>query len=73
RLRKQEPDAERPFSAWGFPATGVICGTGWTMIGLFVAWTNPMSALSGLLLVLISVPVYISLKNRRSKLAVDQV
>jgi APA family basic amino acid/polyamine antiporter len=65
RLRKQEPDTERPFRAWGFPATGIICGLGWTAIALFVAMTNPTSAVSGLLLTLISWPVYQWLKRRR--------
>jgi APA family basic amino acid/polyamine antiporter len=65
RLRKQEPNAERPFRAWGFPATGIFCGLGWVAVAVFVAFTNPMSSLSGLLLVLISLPVYLWLKRRR--------
>jgi len=65
RLRKQEPDAKRPFRAWGFPTTGIICGLGWTAIALFVAMTNPTSALSGLILTLVSWPVYRWLKRRR--------
>ncbi|MDH3613796.1 MAG: APC family permease [Gammaproteobacteria bacterium] len=65
RLRRQEPDAERPFRAWGFPATGVICAIGWTAVAVFVAVTNPMSALSGVVLTLISAPVYLWLKRRR--------
>lgn len=65
RLRRQEPDAERPFRAWGFPATGVICVIGWTAVAVFVAVTNPMSALSGVVLTLVSVPVYIWLKRWR--------
>ncbi len=35
------------------------------VIGLFVAYTNPKSALYGFLLVLISVPVFIWLKRNR--------
>jgi APA family basic amino acid/polyamine antiporter len=65
RLRRQEPDTERPFRAWGFPATGVICGIGWTAVAVFVAYTNPMSALSGLILTLISAPVFLWLKRHR--------
>lgn len=66
RLRKQEPDVERSFRAWGYPATGVICAIGWMAVAIFVAVTNPMSALSGLLLTMLSVPVYYWLRNRRS-------
>jgi len=65
RLRAQDPDAERPFRAWGFPATGIICGFGWTAVAIFVAFTNPMSALSGVVLTLVSVPVYLWLKRHR--------
>lgn len=65
RLRRQEPDAARPFRAWGFPATGVICAIGWTGVAIFVAVTNPMSALSGVVLTLISAPVYLWLKRHR--------
>ena len=65
KLRRQEPDAERPFRAWGFPATGIICAAGWTAVAIFVAVTNPASAVYGALLTAISVPVYLALKRRR--------
>lgn len=65
RLRRQEPDAERPFRAWGFPATGVVCAVGWTAVALFVAVTNPDSTLYGVILTAISVPVYLFLKRHR--------
>ena len=65
RLRKKEPDADRPFKAWGFPATGIICAVGWTAIVIFVAFSDPMSALYGLALVAISIPVYLWLRRVR--------
>lgn len=65
KLRRQEPDADRPFRAWGFPATGVICAAGWTAVALFVAVTNPASAVYGAILTAISVPVYLLLKRHR--------
>jgi APA family basic amino acid/polyamine antiporter len=65
KLRRQEPDAERPFIAWGFPATGVICAVGWTAVALFVLVTNPESAIYGAILTAISVPVYLFLKRHR--------
>jgi len=65
KLRRQEPDAERPFRAWGFPATGVICAFGWTVVALFVSATNPRSALSGAVLTAISIPVYHLIKRHR--------
>ena len=30
----QEPDAERPFRAWGFPLTGYVCAAGWLVVAL---------------------------------------
>jgi APA family basic amino acid/polyamine antiporter len=69
RLRRQEPDAERPFRAWGFPVTGVVCAVGWTAVAIFVALTNPQSALYGVILTAISVPVYLHLKRRGRRAA----
>ncbi len=63
KLRRQEPQAERPFRAWGFPATGVICAAGWTAVALFVSATNLNSALYGVILTAVSVPVYLLLKR----------
>ena len=65
RLRRQEPAAERPYRAWGFPLTGVFCALGWLAIGSFVTYANPQSALYGVLLVAISLPVYLWIKRRR--------
>lgn len=65
RLRRQEPEAERPFRAWGFPVTGVICAVGWTVVAIFVAITNLDSTLYGAVLTAISIPVYLFLKRRR--------
>jgi len=65
RLRRQEPDAERPYRAWGFPVTGFICAAGWTAVAVFVAVTNPDSTVYGLVLTVASIPVYQFLKQRR--------
>jgi len=65
RLRRQEPDAERPFRAWGFPVTGYICAAGWIAVALFVSATNLDSTLYGIILAALSVPVYLLLKRHR--------
>ena len=65
RLRKQEPAAERTFRAWGFPATGVVCALGWIAVALYVAVTSPESTAYGVLLILVSAPIYLILKRRR--------
>jgi APA family basic amino acid/polyamine antiporter len=65
RLRKQEPATERTFRAWGFPISGIICAVGWVAVALYVAVTSPESTAYGLLLILISAPIYLFLKRRR--------
>jgi APA family basic amino acid/polyamine antiporter len=65
KLRKQEPDTERPFRAWGFPATGYICAIGWTAVAVFVSVTNPDSALYGAILTAVSIPVFLTLRRYR--------
>ena len=65
RLRRQEPDAERPFRAWGFPVTGYICAAGWMAVAVFVAATQWLSTIYGVALTVISIPVYLYLRRRR--------
>ena len=70
RLRRTEPDTVRPFVAWGFPYTGLVCAIGWSLIALFVAFTSLESTLYGSLLVLIAFPVFLLIKRARH---LDQV
>ena len=65
RLRKKEPDIERPYKAWGFPFTGVICTIFWVGVAVFVAVTDPRSSLYSLGLILVSIPAYLWLKSHR--------
>ena len=64
RLRRQEPDAERPFRAWGFPLTGYVCAAGWLVVALFVAATQWQSTVYGVVLTAISIPAYLYLRRR---------
>jgi APA family basic amino acid/polyamine antiporter len=66
KLRRQEPAAERPFRAWGFPLTGYVCAAGWTAVAVFVAATNLDSTVYGLVLTAISIPVYLILRRWRN-------
>ena len=65
KLRRQEPDAERPYVAWAFPASGIICIIGWAAITVFVGFNNPLSALYALGLIVVSIPAYLWLKSKR--------
>lgn len=65
RLRRVQPDQPRPFRAWGYPLTGLICAVGWVGIALFVGLMDPRSAAYSLVLAAASVPVFLWLKSRR--------
>jgi APA family basic amino acid/polyamine antiporter len=55
-LRKREPEAERPYPAWGHPYSTVVCLVGWTIITLFQAYVERETALVAM--VAVSWPVY---------------
>ncbi|MGI9260681.1 MAG: APC family permease [Woeseiaceae bacterium] len=57
-LRKREPDAERPYRAWGHPYSTVLCLVAWTFITLFQAYVERETAVYALIMVAISWPVY---------------
>ena len=63
-LRRMEPDAERPYRAWGYPFTGYICLGGYAFLTLIVAVTEPRSTLYALGVVALSAPVYLWLKSK---------
>jgi basic amino acid/polyamine antiporter, APA family len=57
-LRWREPNAERPFKAWGYPfAPGVFVVASAAMIGHRL-WTEPSQTLYGLLIIGAGVPLY---------------
>jgi APA family basic amino acid/polyamine antiporter len=64
-LRRREPEAERPYRAWGFPVTTGIAllGSAAFLLGSLV--TDPRNSLIALALVALSYPVYRYLDRRR--------
>ena len=67
-LRAKEPDAERPYRAWGHPFSTWLCIFGWLLISGFMAYTAPQSALSAVVMTSVSLPVSFGLsKLRRGK------
>ena len=65
-LRRSRPDAERPYRAIGYPvlpALYIALSTGVAII-LLVAEKTRTQALSGLVLVLVGVPVYLAWRAR---------
>jgi len=57
-LRKREPDAERPYRAWGHPYSTAVCLIGWTIVTLFQAYVEIETALYAVAMVAVSWPVY---------------
>lgn len=57
-LRRREPQAERPYRAWGHPYSTIVCLIGWTIITLFQAYVERETALYAVAMVAVSWPVY---------------
>ncbi len=66
RLRKREPETERPFLAWGHPYTTWLGIIGWASVSVFMAVSAPESAFSAAAMVAISIPVYFALAKYRA-------
>jgi basic amino acid/polyamine antiporter, APA family len=62
-LRRRERDAQRPFSAWGYPwAPGIFIVASAVMLAIEV-WRNPLPTLAGLALIAAGVPAYFVLRR----------
>ena len=57
-LRKYEPDAERPYEAWGHPYSTVVCLVGWVIITSFQGYAERDTALYAAAMAAFSWPVY---------------
>ncbi len=66
RLRTLEPEAERPYLAWGHPYTTVFCIAGWLLVSIFMAVSAPETAVAAVIMVAISLPVYFGLLRYRA-------
>ena len=66
-LRKREPNAERPYRAWGHPYSTVFCLVAWTIITLFQAYVERETAVYAVVMVAVSWPVYRYLARRSGR------
>ncbi len=68
-LRRREPDAPRPFRAWGYPlAPAVFVVASALMVGNEI-WRNPEPALAGVAIIALGIPVYVALRARSGRSA----
>ena len=64
-LRRREPDAPRPFRAWGYPvAPAVFVAASAVMVGNEI-WRNPQPAMAGVFIIGLGVPIYLWMRRRR--------
>jgi APA family basic amino acid/polyamine antiporter len=64
-LRLRQPDADRPYRAWGHPWSTYACLIAWLLIGLFQAVAEVEAAVYAAIMVAISWPVYRALVRSR--------
>ena len=62
-LRRREPDAERPYRAFGYPFVPALYIAGAAVILILLFAYRPATTVPGLVIVLIGVPIYFLLKR----------
>jgi APA family basic amino acid/polyamine antiporter len=65
-LRFRQPDADRPYRAWGHPWSTYTCLFAWLLIALFQAVSEVEAAVYAAIMVAISWPVYRGIVRSRS-------
>ena len=66
-LRRKQPDAERPYRAFGYPIVPALYVVGATVILLVLFIYQTTTTWPGLIIVLTGVPVYFLWKFRHNK------
>ncbi|MEH6592640.1 MAG: amino acid permease [Halioglobus sp.] len=57
-LRAREPEADRPYRAWGHPLSTYICLVAWLAIGIFEVVAEMNTAIYAVIMVAIAWPLY---------------
>lgn len=63
-LRRREPDAERPFRAWGYPVAPAVFVLACALMVGNEIWRNPQPSLAGVAIIGLGVPVYLWMRRR---------
>jgi APA family basic amino acid/polyamine antiporter len=63
-LRCREPEAPRPFRAWGYPVAPALFTVMSAAMVVNAIWREPGPALAGLIVIACGVPIYLVLRSR---------
>jgi basic amino acid/polyamine antiporter, APA family len=63
-LRRKQPQAERPYRTWGYPAVPIISILLAALLIVDLAWLAPATSGIGIAIVLTGIPVYLLWRNR---------
>lgn len=66
-LRRREPDAPRPFKAWGYPWTPAVFVLASAVMLANELWRNPRTSLAGVVIIALGAPVYLWLQRSSSR------
>lgn len=71
-FRRKYPDAVRPYRAFGYPIIPILflIVAGWLLINTLI--TTPTQAFAGIFLILIGLPVYYYLTNRKNEVVSEK-
>jgi APA family basic amino acid/polyamine antiporter len=66
-FRRTMPDAERPYKAFGYPVVPILflLAAGWLLVNTMIS--TPVQAFTGIILILLGLPVYYYLVNKNSQ------
>lgn len=64
RLRRKEPELERPFRAWGYPVTPAVFLLAAVALTLSLLRENPVRSVLGLLVIAAGVPFYFAWRKK---------
>lgn len=65
-LRKKQPDAERPYKAWGFPLVPIIYIVLAVLFCINLIYSKPQNSLPGLGIVLFGIPIFFYWQSRKN-------
>jgi len=66
-LRRKLPDQIRPYRVWGYPFVPCVFIASSCLLACNTLVKRPVESVSGLVLISLGVPVFLYLRNRRSK------